>query len=244
MSVVSERPTLAENISRVQLGRLVQKKIFGGYEVPLLQFLPLGLWLFGKGAVFGRARRDRLEIVAKMFVGLEAIGVLFARLGLPRQTTSSDQWILESLRKVASDGMRYYRDYHGKEPESLLDLWLTSFAPREFDFRDLDKAKELAKKRIRLGIALQQLDSWLFVGISLGATFPELTERMWRQSFETVNHESWARAWQAGVNIPKEFNPLPLQEMEQEVLVEVASYSTEYFPDLVDLLSLRLHSRG
>ena len=108
-------------------------------------------------------------------------------------------------------------DYHRK------------FSPIEFDFRDLDKAKELAKKRIRLGIALQQLDSWLFVGISLGATFPELTERMWRQSYETVNHESWARAWQARVNIPKEFTPLPLQEMEQEVLVEVASYATKYF---------------
>jgi len=229
MSIVSERPTLAEHLSRLQLGRLVQKKLFGGYEVPLLQFLPLGLWLFGKGAVFGRARRDRLEIVAKMFVGLKAIGVLFEGIGLPRQAASDDQWVLESLRKVASDGIRYYRDYHRKEPESLLDLWLTSFSPIEFDFRDLDKAKELAKKRIRLGIALQQLDSWLFVGISLGATFPELTERMWRQSYETVNHESWARAWQARVNIPKEFTPLPLQEMEQEVLVEVASYATKYF---------------
>ena len=129
MSIVSERPTLAEHLSRLQLGRLVQKKLFGGYEVPLLQFLPLGLWLFGKGAVFGRARRDRLEIVAKMFVGLKAIGVLFERIGLPRQAASDDQWVLESLRKVASDGIRYYRDYHRKEPESLLDLLLTSFYP-------------------------------------------------------------------------------------------------------------------
>lgn len=240
----SEQPTLAEYLGGEQLARLAQKKLFGGYEVPLLQFLPLGLWLFGKGAIFGWARRDKLDVVAKMFVGLEAIRTLLAPLGLPEQEASSYQWVLASLRKVASDGIRYYRDYHRKEPESLLDLLLTSFAPREVDFRDFHKAKGLAKKKIRLGTALQQSDSWLFVGISLGAIFPELTERMWRQSYETADHESWARAWRAGLNIPKEFTPLPLEEMEHEVLVEVASYTSEYFPDLVDPLNLRLHRQG
>ena len=236
----SEQLTLAEHLGGEQLSRLAQKKLFGGYEVPLLQFLPLGLWLFGKGAIFGRARRDKLDVVAKMFVGLEAISTLLAPLGLPKQVARSYQWVLESLRKVASDGIGYYRDHHRKEPESLLDLWLTSFAPPEVDFRDLDKARGLAKKKIRLGMALQQSDSWLFVGISLGAIFPQLTEKMWRQSYETADHESWAQAWQAGINIPKEFTSLPLEEMEHEVLVEVASYASEYFPDLVDPLNLRL----
>jgi len=240
---LSWQPTLAEHIVGEQLARLAQKKLSGGYEVPLLQFLPLGLWLFGKGAIFGRARRDKLDVVVKMFVEPEAVSTLFAPLGLPEQEAKSYQWDLVSLRKVASDGIRYYRDYHQKEPESLLDLLLTSFAPREVDFRDFDKARELAKETIRLGIALQQLDSWLFIGISLGAIFPELTERMWRQSYETTDHESWELAWKAGLNIPEEFTPLPLEEMEHEVLVEVASYASEYFPDLVDPLNLRLHKQ-
>lgn len=237
----TRQPTLAEYLVGTQLAKLAQKKLFGGYKVPLLQFLPLGLYLFGKGAIFGRARRDKLDTVAKMFVGLEAINtLLLAPLGIPEQEASSYQWVLASLEKVASDGIRYYRDYHRKEPESLLDLWLTSFAPPEVDFREPHKAVVLARKKIRLGMALQRSDYWLFVGISLGAAFPELTERIWRLSYETTDRESWARAWKAGLNIPKEFTPLPLDETEHEVLVEVASYVTEYFPDLVDPLNLRL----
>jgi hypothetical protein len=89
MASESERPTLAEHLGRAQIGRLAHKKLFGRYEVPLLQFLPVGLWLFGKGAIFGRARHDKLEIVAQMFVGLEAVGVLLAPLGLSREAGNS-----------------------------------------------------------------------------------------------------------------------------------------------------------
>jgi len=233
-------PTLAEHLGRIQLGSMVQKKLFGGYEVPLIQFLQVGFWLFLKGAVFGRARPDNLESIAKMFVGLDAVGTLLAPSGVPG-AENSEQWVFECLRKIAGDGMKYYRDHHGKEPEELLDLWLTSFAPPEADFRDLGKMARLAKQKIRLGHALERCDFWLFAGISFGANFPKLTERMWRQSFETADRESWARAHQAGLDIPEEPTPLPLEEMEQKVLVEVATYVMEYFPELVDPLSLRLH---
>ncbi len=235
----SDKPTLAEHLGRVQLGKLVRKKFLGGYQVPLLQFLPVGLWLFNEGAVFGRARRDKLEIMAKMFFGLEATAVLFASLGLSAQLAKNEQWILECLRKVGPDGLLHYRNNTHKEPESLMDLWLTSFAPSEVDFRDISKIKMITDKKIRLGDALRQSDAWLFAGISFGALFPDLLEKMWRQSYEIVEQKSWADARRAGVDIPEEFLPLPLEEMEQTVLVDVAAYTREYFPELVDLLSLR-----
>jgi hypothetical protein len=166
---------------------------------------------------------------------------MLAPLGLPKKMASNYQWVLEILRKVASDGIRYYRNIKQKEPESLLDLFLTSFAPPELDVRDIQKAKGLIRRKIRLGMALLHLDHWLFAGISLGAIFPELTERMWKQSYETADSESWEQAWQAGLNIPKEVTPLPLEEIEHDVLVDVASYVSEYFPDLVDPLNLRLY---
>jgi len=241
MASRSERPpTLAEHLGHIQIGNIVQKKRFGGYEVPLMQFLYVGLWLFSEGAIFGRARPDKLEVIAKMFIGHDAVHALLAPFG-GSEAANSQQWVFECLRKVASDGMKYYLDNRHKEPDELLDLWLTSFVPPEVDFRDFGKAKRFAKQKIRLGHALQQSDSWLFVGISLGATFPELTENMWRQSFETVDRESWAMARKAGLDIPQDFTPLPLEEMEQKVLVEVASYVTEYFPELVDPLGLHLH---
>ncbi len=244
MAGEAKRPTLAEYLGHAEIGSMVQKKTFGGYEVPLMQFLTVGLWLFLKGAILGRARRDRLEIVAKMLLGLEIVANTFAQLGLPgqaaREAAASEEGVFEYLRKVASDGVKYYRDHCPKEPESFLDLWLTSFSPPEVDFRDLQKMRELAKRKIRLGVALQQADIWLLAGISFGTTFPELTERMWRQEYEKHDPEAWAFWRRHGLDIPEKFTPLPLEEMEQQVLAEVTSYVTEYFPELVDPLSLRL----
>lgn len=241
MSRETNRPTLAEHLGMTQIGSIAQKKFFGGYEVPLMQFLTVGLWLFLKGVVFGRARCNSLEVVAKMLVGLESLANMFAQFGVPgHEAANREDWVYEYLRKVASDGMAYYQKRYRKEPESFLDLWLTSFAPPEVDFRDLQKMKELAKRKTRLGVALQRADTWLLAGISFGATFPELTEKIWRSEFEKHDPKSWARARQAGLDIPEKFTPLPLEEMEQIVLAEVTSYVTEYFPELVDPLSLRL----
>jgi hypothetical protein len=224
-----------------EIGSIVQKRFFGGYDVPLMQFLTVGLWLFLKGVVLGRARCNSLEVVAKMLVGLESLAEAFARFCVPGQeAANSEDWVYEYLRKVAGDGMAYYRKCHQKEPESFLDLWLTSFAPPEVGFRDVQKMKELAKRKLRLGVALQQSDTWLLAGISFGATFPELTERMWGREYGKHDAEIWASARQHGLDIPEKFTPLPLEEMEQQVLVEVASYVKEYFPELVEPLNLRL----
>jgi len=237
----TNRPTLAEHLGMTEIGSIVQKRFFGGYNVPLMRFLTVGLWLFLKGVVLGRARCNSLEVVAKMLIGLESLAKTFAQFGVPGQeAANSEDWVYEYLCKVASDGMAYYQKCYQKEPESFLDLWLTSFAPPEVDFRDLQKMRELAKRKIRLGVALQQSDAWLLVGISFGATFPELTERMWKQEYEKHDPEAWAFARIHGLNIPEKFTHLPLEEMEQQVLVEVASYVMEYFPELVEPLSLRL----
>lgn len=241
MSRETNRPTLAEHLGMTQIGSIVKKKFFGGYEVPLMQFLTVGLWLFLRGVAFGRARCNSLEVVAKMLVGLESLAETFAQFGVPGQEAANkEDWVYEYLRKVGSDGMAYYQKCYQKEPESFLDLWLTSFAPPEVDFRDVQKVKRLAKRKIRLGVALQQSDTWLLAGISFGATFPELTERIWKREYEKHNPQAWASARQRGLDIPEKFTPLPLEEMEQQVLVEVASYVTEYFPELVEPLKLHL----
>lgn len=233
----STRPTLAEYLAGEELGRLVEKRLLRrGYNVGLAPFLITGLSVFQKAALLGRARRDRLEILAEMFVGLDALAGTRAQLGLPSQAARGRQWVVEYLRKVASDGMRYY----GEEPESFLDLWLTSFAPPEVDFRDPEKMRHLAKKRIRLGMALDWLDRWVLVGISFGATFPDLTEGLWRESYEEIDLRSWAEAREYGLDIPEQPTPLPLEDMEQQVLLEVAAYAMEYFPELVTPLGLRV----
>jgi hypothetical protein len=236
----SRRLTLAEYLGMTQIGSMAEKKLFGGYDVPLMRFLTVGFWLFNEGAVFGRARSNKLETVAKMFLGIDLVANAVAQLGLPAQLANNEQWVFEFLRKVGTDGMTHYHNRYQREPESLLDLWLTSFAPPEFDFRDLQKMRQLANSKIRLGIALQQSDSWLFVGISFGASFPELVEKLWKKEYEEHDPESWSFWREHGLDIPEKFTPIPLEEMEQQVLAEVTSYVTEYIPELVNPLSLRL----
>ena len=244
MSSRFERVTLADYIGMSKIKSMIQKRRFGGYEIPAMSFLTMGLWLFLSGAIFGRARRDKLEVVAKMFVELETVANAFARVGLPRQDASNEDWVFYYISKLASDGMTYYRNYCKKEPESFLDLWLTSFSPPDLDFRDLDKMKKLARKKIRLDLALYQADGWLLAGISYGSTFPDLTEKMWKQEYETEyktkDPEFYNFMTKCMGHIPEKSTLISLKEMEQLVLSEVTSYVKIYFPELVDPLSLRL----
>ena len=142
------------------------------------------------------------------------------------------------LKERGTKGVKY--DWHKKIREIIEE----GEEGPTVDFRDLEKTRKLARKKIRLDVALQRADTWLLVGISFGATFPELTEKMWGQEYEQdyrkQDPEAWAMAKKFGLDIPEEFTPLPLGEMEQLVLAEVTSYVTEYFPELVDPLSLHL----
>lgn len=236
----SNRLTPAGHLGMKEIGSLTTKSPLGGYEVPLLQFLTVGHWIFLKGVVFGRARHEKLRVIAKIFIGLEHIANTFEQLGLPRELAKKEDMVFEYLLKVSNDGIAYYKNCYKKEPESFLDLWLTSFTPPEVDFHNLNKMKKLVNKKIRLGLALQQADNWLFVGLSFGATFPELTEKIWKREYDKHDPEQWAFARKAGLDLTEKFTPLPLKEMEQQVLTEVSSYVAEYFPDLIDPLNLRL----
>lgn len=85
---------------------------------------------------------------------------------------------------------------------------------------------------------MQQSDYWLVTGISFGVNFPELMERMWQHDYEMVSQKSWTEARKVGVDLHEEATILRLEEMEQQVLVEVAAYVMEYYPELVNPLNL------
>ena len=231
-------PTLAEYLGAAQMSSLSSKQPSGGYEVPLIKFLPVGLWLFLKGAIFGRARRDYLEVVSILLLGLESVANTLEQLGIPKQAAFNEEWVFECLHTTASDGIDNYQNTYHKEPESFLDLWLTSFAPPEFDFRDPPKMEKLKPGQIRLGTALQHADSWLFAGVSLGAMFPELTEKIWKLECEPNNQKMWTDIRRYGLEMPEQFKPLPLEEMERQVLAEITTYVRGYFPELVEPLNL------
>ena len=216
------RFTLMQHLAREEVRRLAAKRLFGGgYYVPLLPLFWTGLWLFQKGAILGRARRDRLELLAKM---------LFQ--------PGSEQNVYWVLNGLATARMEKY----GKEPDDFVDFWVRTELPEATagHLFDVDVLKWLSKRKMRLGEALNKVNSWVLSGIAFGATYPDLTERMWNKFGERRDPASWAEARRAGLDLPEEDTILSLEEMGHTVLAEVADYALEYFPELVEPLGLRL----
>lgn len=234
-------PSLFDYLSAQEIRELANRKLFGGYDVPFLPIITLGLWTFCKGAVLGRARHAQLSTLAKMFVGalvvrttLSVLGVSESSMGEPANDEAN---VLLCLRKLGPDGLEYYEKERGKQPDSFIDLWRTSFTPG-LDFADVETMKRLSKTKLRLGHGLELNERWGFAGLSLGAAFPDLVEKLWRESFETADQDKWTFARQSGVDIPEQFTPMPLKDMEQLLLLQLASYVTEYYRELVEPLAL------
>ena len=215
------RPTLMAHLSREALEPIVEKKLLGGgYNVGLLPLLvKVGPWIFQKAAVLGRARcDDRLDVLGQM---------------LSRPGEKAD------IRAFVSEAASSMSARYGEYPESFLDFWLTTCVPAGFDYRDRDVARRLSGSKIRLGEALPWVNIWGLKGLAFGVTYPELTAELWRAVYETADPH-WEMMRQAGLDIPDVQPHLPLQEMEHLVLLQVADYAFQYFPELVEPLDLRL----
>ena len=58
---------------------------------------------------------------------------------------------------------------------------------------------------------------------------------------ESVDMDLWSEMKAIGVNLPEEPTPISLEEQEKTVLQMVATYTSEYYPELLDPLDSRGH---
>jgi hypothetical protein len=211
--------TLVSWLSREVIAPHIHKKLFGGYEVRLYPVLFGSEWIFSKGALFGRARSDRLEIFAKMF-----------------STPGGEREFCEWMYQNAKDRLEKY----GKEPDSFGDFWKKTEIPEleAIPVWDKNAVKRLGKETRRLEEITVKAMSWVLAGIGFGAKYPELTEKMWRQSHETSpDPREWQISEAAGV-VDGPWQATPMEEMEHGVLLTVAYFVGQYFPELVEPLGL------
>jgi hypothetical protein len=61
---------------------------------------------------------------------------------------------------------------------------------------------------------------------------------MWKNGYENIDQEKWEESHKAGLDIPAQPTPLPLDEWEQVVLSRAGQYAREYVPDVVGPLRL------
>ena len=223
MTGASSLSTLVSWLSREVVQRHTQKRLTGEYDVRVYPLLFGSEWLFAKGALLGRALSDRLEIFMKMFC-----------------KAGDERGACKDLRHAAADRLKMY----GKDPDSLRDFWRKTELPEldSIPFSDTKLVKRLSRQKCRLDEMIPRLDWWMFSGIGFGAAYPELTERMWRREYETPPdldpHERELREWVEARGLFQPWEPAPLEPIEHELLVTVAYFAGEYFPELVEPLGL------
>ena len=78
-------------------------------------------------------------------------------------------------------------------------------------------------------------------GIGFGSCFPELTEKIWRRTYESIDMDKWSKYRSSGLVLSEKPPKMNLEEREQMVLKMVAAYVSEHCPELIDPLELHLH---
>ena len=208
-------PTLGEHFLGDCASQMVSKRLFGGYQMTLGSMVYAGLWVFQKGALLGRARRSSFETLASL------VGQSGSKLAQVMKQSAEARMSRSSSSEVAT----------------FWQFWCLTEYPN-IAFGDLEVWKVLGRKKIRLGEVLSRAPFWAADGIGFGAMFPDVTESLWRRSYEIADPEKWKRARQAGVELPEHETLLPLEEMESQVLAEVRAFAQENRPDLVGPLAL------
>lgn len=215
--------TLVSWLSKEVIQPNLEKRPFGGYDVRYYPVLFGSVWLFTKGAVLGRARSDRFEILMKLF-------------GKP----GTERDLCKVLRDNSVDAVKKY----GKDPDSFSDFWMKTQLPEleAILLSGADTKKRASKEKRRLGEMMPSLYTWLLAGIGFGATYPDLTRRMWRKSYETPPdldpHQREVREHAEARGLLDPWESASLEEQEHELLVLVAYFAGEHCPELLAPLDL------
>jgi len=236
------QPTLMQIfiLAWIPLKQVVRKKLFRKRYITMFYYCRTLAFQYETGALLGRAMRDKLDILHKMLV---------------KPGTDINRSIA-FIQSEAKDRLKKFTEEKGKEPDTFNDF---------IAFKDLEEAAKVMGLSIDEDAYYQDPKSHLknlgklyghelalddvyknilncgLYGIGFGSSFPELTVRMYKNTYENinVNMKEWAEARSHGLNIPEKPDFIPLEERNKEILQNVAGYTAEFYPELLDLLDLR-----
>ena len=241
----------------ILLKSLVRKTFIGQRYIPFATCLLLFQVEYETGAVLGRARRGKLDILKKMLSGP----------GLNLANVIKD--VQEAEKKRLDD----FKKEHGDEPKTFGDfiywpLWERAtgltldglFKPSGIENHEIIRkrlSKIIQKKlgvKIPLDEAQPKISTILLEGLGFGSTFPELTEKMFKNvyAYKKNDEELWGISRALGFSTPEDLSrrvglstpegyPPTLREKEKLILGTVALYTSQYYPELLDPLDLRGH---
>jgi hypothetical protein len=220
------QPTLIGFLGMAPVMKVTKTRLFGGPYILFGAFLLVCSFLYENGAILGRAKSDKLTILAKLFP---------ADLG-------KEESFINELQNVAQERLNEYKREFEKEPSSFLDIfYLLELKKVGLSLADtnLKTIRKASEEKYSLKQAEPYIKMFGLEGIGFGSCFPELTEKMYRKGHENINMDVWAEMREHGATLPEEPTIITLEEQEEIVLQMVAAYTSEYYPELLDPLDLR-----
>lgn len=197
--------------------KATETRLFGGPYMRFINFLQVVAFLYETGAILGRAKRDKVNILEKM-------------LGEPEREGE--------LIKLWQEKAKERLEKFGKEPDSFLDfIYSTELAELGLSLTGFPDLKTMRKTLGEKFPATQELELTIKIhgleGIGFGSSFADLTEKMVRNLYEKIDMDKWSEARAHGVALPEKPRKISFEGREEEVLTEVANYTRQYFPKLL-----------
>ena len=236
------QPTLMQIfiLAWIPLKQVVRKKLSRKRYITMFYYSRTLAFQYETGALLGRAMRHKLDILHKMLV---------------KPGTDINRSIA-FIQSEAKDRLKKFTEQKGKEPDTFNDfialkeleeaakvmgLSIDEDAYYQDPKSHLKNLGKLYSHEVTLDDVYKNILNCSLYGIGFGSSFPELTVRMYKNTYENidVNMKEWAEARSYGLNIPEKPDFIPLEEREKEILAIVAGYTGEYYPELLDPLDLR-----
>ena len=193
-------------------------------------FLPP--FLYETGAILGRARHDKIEVIKKI--------LHTTRYNEKEIELEIDEAIYKAKKRLEE----HKGSNSGKEPTTIFYLVMCTEILSKTYWLDLNAKAEVSVKDIESYIL-----SLLMEGIVFGSIFPELTERMNRKFYDSVeiDWDTWApQDTLAPLVLLKHIYALPgeptilsLEGQENTILQLVGWYTAHFYPELIDSLDLK-----
>ena len=212
--------------------QVAKKRLFGGPYLHFADFVTVSGYLYQAGALIGRARLDKLMVLARMIAH-----------------PGNEEEVIDRARAAALRRRDEYVDVYGEQPTSFpVFLLATEYArvgianplrgtgPITESF--IKRVAKVAAVKMPLNGIESRIKDAMLEGLGFGSSLPELTEQMVTNANQAIDEEKWSEARQYGLDISETPVMVSLAEQEQDVLSMVATYAQEYFPELVDPLGL------
>lgn len=215
--------TLMGYLAVEHTGQIVETSLFKGAYLRFGRLLMVCLSLYETGAILGRARRDKLSILARTFPVLKG---------------HEDDFI-----NLLQENARERLEKFGKEPDSFFNFIMSTELEKAnlsltgSNFKTLKKA---FMKKFPLKEAEPIIKELGLEGIGFGSCFPELTEKIWRRTYESIDMDKWSKWRSYGLALSEKPLKMNFEEQEQIVLEMVSTYVSEHYPELIDPLELHL----